>query len=289
MLPTSFVLFCFYFLTVDATDYCKRECTKFKQVCGSDGKVYDSHCHMKKTNCLNKGNVTVRYHGTCECPTVCPKEYVPHCGSNGKTYLNFCQFKKETCKSKDKKIIIKKKGPCKVWVKKNCPEGCVDIWAPVCASNGKTYSSICAVKLDRCKSRDRIGLKKVGYCKKGLCPESCPENYRPVCGNDGILYVNECELRLKACKTKKMKELKRSSKKICRNKCISSCPKIDRKVCGSDSITYSNLCELYRQTCLKKKVVTLVKKQPCDSLERSLPSLRQKIAVDIGSAPVSKR
>lgn len=46
-------------------DYCKRECTKFKQVCGSDGKVYDSHCHMKKTNCLNKGNVTVRYHGTC--------------------------------------------------------------------------------------------------------------------------------------------------------------------------------------------------------------------------------
>lgn len=51
---------------------------------------------------------------------------------------------------------------------------------------------------------------------KGLCPESCPENYRPVCGNDGILYVNECELRLKACKTKKMKELKRSSKKICR-------------------------------------------------------------------------
>lgn len=111
-----------------------------RPVCGSDGKSYDSECHLQRESCLMDLSVTIKHAGPChpegetKCSSVlcefggvcnidpksgevgcrclaCTDEYEPVCGTDEITYSNPCKLKRESCEKKTP-IEIKHHGLC---------------------------------------------------------------------------------------------------------------------------------------------------------------------------------
>merc|ERR1712037_135301 len=77
-----------------------------------------------------------------------------------------------------------------------CPEACIEIYEPVCGSNGETYSNVCYLQMAACNSATPISQASEGECP---CPEHCTKDYNPVCGSNGETYSNKCGLLIAAC------------------------------------------------------------------------------------------
>jgi len=95
---------------------------------------------------------------------------------------------------------------------KPVPQGCPEIFDPVCGCNGVTYANDCerqvaGVQLDHTGACDLCGGCGAGefcYLPEGQCtgpgpgvcepvPPLCPAIFVPVCGCDGVTYSNDCE------------------------------------------------------------------------------------------------
>jgi len=81
---------------------------------------------------------------------------------------------------------------------------------PVCATNGKTYSTSCALRRAACLARDsELRQAYAGPCtwEDKNCRMNCEDDededdapVKPVCTSDGVVHKSECHFKRSACR-----------------------------------------------------------------------------------------
>ncbi|KAK5863185.1 hypothetical protein PBY51_000234 [Eleginops maclovinus] len=178
----------------------KREQT----VCGSDGKDYRNECELHQHACKNQKNIRVQYQGNCD-----------PCKDNENSLTTQCRVETITRQS----------------IFSPLPESCSPGGEPLCASDGHTYLSECA--MEATGRRKGINVRKIhaGKCRRlegcqeeclfnAVClveqlnarcscdPIECDGTYKPVCGKDGQTYTNDCMRRKTECLGKTLISIK---------------------------------------------------------------------------------
>jgi len=166
-----------------------------KPVCGDDGITYNNMCFLNQA-ALRTG-VKFAHDGVCEVAKLessnnclCPEVVYQFCGADGKTYTgNLCVINK--CQGKN--VTLAHMGRC---VEKE-EEKCIctsTIVAPVCGTDGKTYSNMCMLN---CQRSNGVFLAHNGRCEQVVAEDKCVcpmQIVAPVCGSDGKTYLNMCYL-----------------------------------------------------------------------------------------------
>nr|CAI5842728.1 unnamed protein product [Callosobruchus analis] len=213
-------------------------------VCGSDGNVYKSTCHMKLLTC---GQGVVRTNKkycqtTRHCRESCWRNAKPACGSDGKVYANVCRMKSKNC---GKHVFEVPMAYCASQERtshgSSCPIGCKnESEKPTCGSDGYIYRSECELKLLNCGSNRRVSKVDYDKCRNRLakCLKiKCNNDPDPVCGTDARTYTNQCQLNLATClKGVQFAHVGNCTKLKEEEPCPTDCDNEagDQPVCGSD-------------------------------------------------------
>ncbi|KAL3097016.1 hypothetical protein niasHS_002732 [Heterodera schachtii] len=227
---------------------------KYDPVCGSDKRTYRNACHLERRNATGTLSATrhrwasatatdpagesdgwaplrVLYPGEC-CPVVdCPAEYAPVCDSEGRTHLNLCEFGYQRClaeRMRARNVTIAFYGLCP---DSHCPRGpCPGIFEPICATNGKTYQSLCELDKTICllksggetarknggemadsvPSGGSLGLDYIGECCESSvdCSDlsAAALHFRSMCDSRGTTHSDACAFRRAKCRAKRRRE-----------------------------------------------------------------------------------
>ncbi|OWF50645.1 Follistatin [Mizuhopecten yessoensis] len=126
----------------------------------------------------------------CECMRECPTQGRTSivCGTNGVTYVSKCWLQKSSCERRirvrvrheEKCADMKLPEPCAGFVCEppkvcqlgnerrpvcRCAETCPDTLELVCGSDGATYSNICRLEMEACRTMRDIRLHHSGKCQ----------------------------------------------------------------------------------------------------------------------------
>lgn len=107
-------------------------------VCGSDGQDYPNACKLRKAACQQMKDIRTKYNGRCD-----------PCNGHSCPNKQVCQLdeqRRPTCR---------------------CEAECTADLAPVCGSDGKTYSNKCVMQVEACKKMRDIRLIHEGECSSG--------------------------------------------------------------------------------------------------------------------------
>ncbi|XP_032376917.1 agrin isoform X11 [Etheostoma spectabile] len=178
----------------------KREQT----VCGSDGKDYRNECELHQHACKNQRNIRVQYQGHCD-----------PCKDNENSLNTLCRVEALT------------RRPLIFSLPQSCPPGN----EPLCASDGQTYPSECAMEASGAQKGIKLRKIHAGQCRRlehcqeeclfnAVClveqlsarcscdPIECDGTYKPVCGKDAHTYTNDCIRRKAECLSKTLISIK---------------------------------------------------------------------------------
>lgn len=165
--------------TAVASKTCPKECQltgSEEPVCGSDGNVYKSSCHLERDTCGQNVVAVSEHHcrTTALCKKLCPEEKNFVCGSDNKFYKNECEMKKANC---GKHIYVVPMKRCLAgFVYKGCQKMCPTYYDPVCGTDDKTYSNSCFLEMENCRSRSMVTMKHLGTCAEPI-RNPPPKNY----------------------------------------------------------------------------------------------------------------
>ncbi|XP_068725068.1 uncharacterized protein [Montipora capricornis] len=245
---------------------CPKVCPEiFAPVCGSDGNVYDSECQMKVASCTQQKNITLASKDTCE-PDPCK--------------LSRCSHPLHKCvKTSQGSVCI-------------CPpSACTMEYAPVCGSDGKTYSNACVLNATACERSQNITLVSQGKCNEDvenpcdepalcshrhhqcqlldataicMCPMIIPVNLDPVCGSDGETYPNAAALESMSCLANRIVDLQY------RGACIVPTDPCDTSICSHPL----HRCKVVQglATCVCMEACPLIMMPVCGSDGYSYPN-----------------
>ncbi|XP_061623301.1 agrin isoform X4 [Phyllopteryx taeniolatus] len=166
-----------------------------RTVCGSDGKDYRNECELHQYACKNHKNIRVQHQGQCD-----------PCKDSENSLNTMCRVEALTRQP----LVF------------GLPESCLPASEPLCASDGETYPSDCAMRatslqkgiklrkihggwcrrLEECKEECRFNAVCVVEQLNARCscdPIECDGTYKPVCGKGGRTYTNDCVRRKAEC------------------------------------------------------------------------------------------
>ncbi|XP_069157205.1 serine protease inhibitor dipetalogastin isoform X10 [Procambarus clarkii] len=235
------------------TAACNEECEYiYNPVCGNDGFSYPNLCFLQRASCQNASLRLAKF-GPCTVPDpcfyLCDRSSKPVCGSDGVTYNSPCVLLYYSCYYTGRNLVMRHAGSCRV--ERPCPTTCPGTKAPVCGSDGRTYTNQCFLTREACAGRS-VTLAKEGPCTSAACPQICTREYVPVCGSNGLTYPNQCVLDSKICEGL---QITKSYDGICNpSVCRQICTREYVPVCGSDGLTYSNQCVMESKACTGPRV-----------------------------------
>ncbi|GMR60450.1 hypothetical protein PMAYCL1PPCAC_30645, partial [Pristionchus mayeri] len=172
-----------------------------RPVCGSSGAIvytYMNECVLRCTE-----GVDLLYDGPCCATSQCSPYAAPVCDSENMIYRNPCAFEEAQCFSHrilSRHLSMDSSSPAC-----SCVESCVEEWAPVCDSTGKTHANVCVFRNAQCflkeRNQERIEIAHEGQCCADVC-QSADSGSFSLCDSIGRSHSDLCSYYRARCEAR---------------------------------------------------------------------------------------